>query len=288
MRVLLFLLLIALVGCGGGGGSLPGQTATLVGRVLWIESNAATSPASSISVGSASTATDLIDGSFVIVVPQGASSLTISYSETGSSTPIVRTFTFTSAIGTLDVGDFYIGPDVVTVHGTVIDASDQLPVAGATVKLAGRTATTSASGEFNLLQVAYSFASPAAFGDLVGEVTEINYVTRQFSPPTVVTSGVVEVGALEISPTSFDVPPPLPANVTGTVLPIIDGAGATVELLDGITVIRTTTADGAGQFRFWIGVGNYTVRATNGLKTGTSPLQVTSINVQKVVNVTVS
>lgn len=289
MRYLVALFCIAILfGCGGGSGGGGGGTATIIGRVLWIESNAATSPASSVAVGTATTTTDLIDGSFVLAVAPGATSLTVSYSESGVGTPVVRTFTFPAVTGTTDVGDLYIGPETVTVHGTVIDASNQQPVAGATVKLAGRTATTAANGEFSVAQVAYSSTSPAAFGDLVGEVSEPDYVTRQFSPPTTAIAGVVEVGSLEISPLSFDVPPPLPANVTGTVLPVNSGAGALVELLDGVTVVRTTTADGAGQFRFWIGAGTYTVRAVSGVLSGTSPVTVTSVNVQKVVNVTVS
>ncbi len=287
MRFFLLALLLFAVGCGGGSGG-GGSSATIVGRVLWIETNAVTSPAASVAVGPATTTTDLIDGSFVLAVAAGSASLTVSFSETGSSTPIVRTFTFAPVAGTVDVGDLYIGPETVTVHGTVVDASDQQPVQGASVKLAGRRATTGANGEFSLLLVAYSSTSPAAFGDLVGEVTEPNYVTRHFSPPTSAVGGVVEVGAIEVSPLSFEVPPPIPANVTGTVLPVNNGAGALVELLEGVNVVRTTTADGAGQFRFWIGVGNYTVRATNGALSGTSPVSVTSVNFQKVVNVTVS
>ncbi len=286
MRTLLFLLFaLLIVGCGGGGGGQQ-NNAQLVGRVLWIESNSATSPAASVSSGSNTTTTDIIDGSFVLSVPVGATSVTVSYSDGGA--PVVFTFNFAPASGTVDLGDLYIGPETVTVHGTVTDAANDLPVAGATVKLAGRTAITAANGEFNLLSVAYSSGQSAAFGDLVGEITKALYVTRQFSPPTVAVGGVVEVGTLQISPESLDEPPPFPANITGTVLPVNDGAGALVELLDGLTVIRTTTADGSGQFKLWAGVGTYTVRATNGPKTGTAPVTVTATNVQEVVNVTIS
>jgi hypothetical protein len=284
--VLLLLAVLALGGCGGGGGG--GTTnAQLVGRVLWVESNAAPDPVASVSSGSNTTTTDVIDGSFVLAVPVGTTSVTVSYSDGGP--PVVFTFTFPAASGTVDVGDLYIGPETVTVHGTVRDASNDQPVPGATVTLGGRTALTDANGEFNLLNVAYSSSAPAAFGDLVGEVTKTAYVTRQFNPPTTAVGGVVEVGVLQFSPTSQDQPPPFPANITGTVLPVNDGAGALVELLDGtMTVVRSTVADGAGKFQFWAGAGTYTVRATKGALSGTAPVTVTAPNVQEVVNVNLS
>jgi hypothetical protein len=68
-----------------------------------------------------------------------------------------------------------------------------------------------------------------------------------------------------------------------------NGGGATVELLDGgMNVVRTTIADGAGEYRLWAGAGTYTVRATKGPLTGTAPVTVTNPNVQLVVNVTIS
>ena len=143
------------------------------------------------------------------------------------------------------------------------------------------------NGDFNVLNVAYSVSSPAAFGDLVGEVSLVGFVTRLFSPPVGAVGGVVDVGDIQLSPESVDDPPPLPANITGLVLPSVDGGGATVDLLEGIVVIRTTIADGTGRFSFWAPVGSYTIRATADEKSGSEPVTVTSINVQKVVNVTV-
>jgi len=282
----LALLALALLGCGGGGGVT--ATANILGRVLWVESNASTDPAATVSAGGQSTATDLIDGFFQLTVTRGTSSATVSFTPSGSSTPIVRTFTFAPVVGTVNLGDLYIGPDEVTVHGTVTDASDGSPVQGATVKLAGRTATTDFAGEFNLLNVAYSSTSPAAFGDLVGEVSKAAFVTRQFNPPITATLGVVEVGTIVISPESLTDPPPFPSNLTGTILPSGDGAGALVEILDGVTVIRTTTADGLGQYGVWLPVGTFTVRATAGPMSGNESVTMTSTNVQKIVNVNVS
>ncbi|MEX2243513.1 MAG: hypothetical protein WD716_06655 [Fimbriimonadaceae bacterium] len=281
---LLFLGLV-LLGCGGGGGPAP-VVAVLVGRVLWIESNAAPDPVASVTSGGNSTTTDVVDGSFQLDTALGATNATISWSDGGA--PVVFTFTFPPASGVVDIGDVYIGPDTVTVHGTVIDSSSGLPVEGALVKLAGRSAITAANGEFNVLDVAYSNAAPAAFGDLIGEVSMVLYVTRQFSPPVNAVAGVVEVGTLQITPESAGDPPPLPANITGRILPLPAGAGALVELLDGPTVIRSTIADGAGEYRFWVGVGTYTVRATSGLLTGSESVTVTSQNVQQVVDVQIS
>lgn len=282
----LILLLLLLLGCGGGGGTGPGGSfSVLVGRILWIESNGATSPASTVTAGGNNTTTDLVDGSFSLNVPNGTTSATVSYSSGGA--PVVFTFTFPAASGTVDLGDLYIGPETVTVHGTVLDASDDTPVSGALVKLAGRSGSTAANGEFTLLNVAYSSTSPAAFGDLVGQVSKALYVTRQFSPPTVAVGGVIEIGSILISPESLDEPPPFPANITGTVMP--GGGGAMVELLDGsMAVVRTTFADGTGQYRLWAGAGSYTVRATKGPQTGTAPVTVVQPNVQLVVNVTIS
>lgn len=281
---LLFLGLV-LLGCGGGGGPAP-AVAVLVGRVLWIESNAAPDPVASVTSSGNSTTTDVVDGSFQLDTAVGATSATISWSDGGA--PVVFTFTFPPASGVVDIGDVYIGPDTVTVHGTVVDSSSGLPVEGALVKLAGRTAITAANGEFNVLDVAYSNAAPAAFGDLIGEVSMVLYVTRQFSPPVNAVAGVVEVGTLQITPESAGDPPPLPANIRGRILPLPAGAGALVELLDGPTVIRSTIADGAGEYRLWVGVGTYTVRATSGLLTGSESVTVTSQNVQQVVDVQIS
>lgn len=286
-NVWLALLGTLLLGCGGGGGGIA-VTANLIGRVLWVETNAATDPASSVSAGGKSTTTDPIDGFFTLSVPQGTSTAIVSFTPSGSTTPVVMTFNFAPAVGSVDLGDLYIGPETVTVHGTVTDASDSSLVQGATVKLAGRTATTDFVGEFDLLNVAYSSTSPAAFGDIVGDVSKALFVTRQFTPPVTAIGGVVEVGTIVISPESLTTPPPFPSNLTGTILPSLDGAGAFVEVLDGATVIRTTFADGLGRYGVWVPVGTFTVRATAGPKTGTATATMTSTNVQKVVNVTIS
>ncbi len=282
------LLLVVLVGCGGGGGGTPPSPATVTGRVVWIETGSAPSPAATVTAGGATASTDVVDGSFSIQVPVGTTSLTVSYTATGSSAPVVRSFTFPAATsgGSSDVGDLYIGPQTVKVRGSVVDVSNGAAIVGAQVSMAGRNATTQADGSFELVGVAYSDASLAVFLGLQGEVTATSYFAQFFSPPSGAVAGVVDVGPLELTAVSSGTPPGLPYNVDGTVLPAADGAGAKVELISGTTAIRTTTADGAGKFQFWAPAGAYTVKATKGSLTGTASLTVLSTGSVQTVSVT--
>ncbi len=289
MRAALFLIatLLLLIGCGGGGGTGTTPTANLVGRIIWVETNGAPDPAASVTASGNSVQTDINDGSFNIQVDVGTTSITVSYSSGGGS-PVIRTFNFAPASGTVDLGDLYIGPDEITLVGTVEDASNGQPVDAALIKFAGRSGTTDINGNFAIPNVAYSAGNPAAFGDIVGEITKGGYVRRLFNPPTTANAGQVIVGTLLISPTSSDTPPPTPANLTGTIQPVNDGAGATVKLMDGLTEVRSTVADGSGQYKFWAPTGSYTVEAENGGKSGSEPVTLSQTNVQKVVNVTIS
>ena len=284
----IFLAGLVLLGCAGGGSGGGPANATLFGRILWIESNAAPDPQASVSAGLGSTQSDIVDGSFTLEVSVNTDSVLVSYSSGGGEPPVVMEFTFPPARGTVDIGDLYIGPDLINVHGTVVDASDLSPLADATVKLGGRSAATEVNGEFTLIDVAYSFSSPAAFGDLIGEVTKQEFVTRLFGPPTTPISGVIEVGTIPLSPESSGDPPPLPFNISGTILPIADGVGATVEIKQGATTIRTTIADIPAQYRFWVPAGTYTIVATSGNKTGSAQVTLESPGDLKVVNVTIS
>jgi len=241
-----------------------------------------------VSAGLGSTQSDASDGSFTLEVSVNTDSVLVSYSAGGGDPPVVMTFTFPPAQGTVDIGDLYIGPDLINVHGTVVDASDLSPLTDATVKLGGRSAVTDVNGEFTLIDVAYSFSSPAAFGDLIGKVTKQEFVTRLFGPPITPINGVIEVGTIPLSPESSGDPPPPPFNITGTILPIADGVGANVEIKQGATTIRTTIADIAAQYRFWVPAGTYTIVATSGNKTGSAQVTLESPGDLKVVNVTIS
>ncbi|MBS1715666.1 MAG: hypothetical protein JST30_15160 [Armatimonadetes bacterium] len=282
-RLLLGLLLtLAVFGCGGGGGGGGGggsTTFTLQGRIIWIETGSATSPASTVQVGSQTTPTD-DQGYFSLEVPAGTSSLTVTYQS------IVRTFSFVTGTDTVDVGDLYIGPEQVTVQGRVTDASSGSPVSAAKVAIGGRQATTAANGTFSVLNVAYSSANTTVFLGLDGTVSASAYFERHFNPESLATGGVVQVGTISLTPLGSDTPPPPPYDVQGTVLPSDKGPGSVVEALQGAVVLRRVVADSQGKFTFWLPQGTFTIRATQGADTGQASVTVTDTSVIKNVNVT--
>lgn len=81
-------------------------------------------------------------------------------------------------------------------------------------------------------------------------------------PPTTITTG--DAGAPPSEPEPIVAPPAVIATVTGLVT--LDGspvpAGHVVELLDGTTVVASTTTDAAGRYTFATVAGTYTVRTT--------------------------
>lgn len=287
LRLLGFLVLLAGLGCAGGGGG--GGTAPvlvfLTGRVLWIETGAPPSPQGTVRSGTVATLTDDFDGFFELQVPAGTTSLTITYAPPGSAV-VVRTFTFSALTDDRDLGDLYIGPSEVTIRGTAVDASNGDPVPGAAVTIAGRSGTSDATGVFSVPGVAYSSTSLVVFLGLEGLVSKAGYITQPFSPPSGPSGGIVQVGQIQLTPAGTTEPPPFPYNVTGSVLPLNIGPGATVELLSGGVPIRTGVAGGASKFYFWAPAGPYTVRASKSGMIGTANVTVTDVNVIKSVNVT--
>jgi len=281
--------LLVLAGCGGGGGPSPANS-TIVGKVLWIETGAPTSPQSTVSVGSISAQTDAIDGSFTLNVPAQTNTVTATFTASGGSVPIVRNFSFVATVAnqTTDVGDLYIGPDVVTVRGTVVNSASGAPIANALVQLGGRVKFTANNGTFELTDVAYSVNGLAVFLGLQGQVTATTYFKQFFSPPSGPTAGVVDVGEIRMTAQGDDITPPLPYNIDVTVLPLNQSAGATVRVKIGATVIRTAVADSAGKVQFWVPAGTYTIEATKAGLTGstnvvlptTDSLQTASVTLQ--------
>jgi hypothetical protein len=266
MRLLFWLLpSVLLVGCGGGGGGGGGgvQTGEVLGRVIWIETGAAPDPVASVRAGTSSTTTDPIDGFFQVESPVGAGQLTVTFARTSGS-PIVRTFDYVGTTGTVDVGDLYIGPQEVDLVGRVVDSSTSAPLGNAGLAIAGRKATSATDGGFRIRKVAYSPNGLAVFLGLQGRATRAGYFTRSFSPPSGPSGGVVDVGQIALTPEGSPDPPPPPFNLTGRVLPVAQGVGATVTLLQGASIIRTTVADAAAEYRIWAPAGTYTLRATKG------------------------
>jgi hypothetical protein len=288
-RLLPLLLIIAIIaGCGGGGGGGAGAPVSLFGRVLWVETGAGVEPAATIRSGEASTLSSTVDGSFQLDTSSGVASITITWTEPGTTTPIVRTFNFEPKTANADLGDIYIGPETVSVQGRAVSTADSSPIAGGLVKMAGVETVTAADGTFSLDGVAYSPDALAVFLGLQGSIARTGYFTKFFSPPSGASAGLVEVGDVAMTPEGSDDPPPPPFNIEGTVLPVGEAAGATVELKSGANIIRTATADGAGKFYIWAPVGTYTLEAENGGLSGTAGVTVTSVNEKVTQNVTIS
>lgn len=245
-----------LAGCGGGGGGGGQAAATLIGRVLNVETGGPTNPRSSVQAGSNSTLTSASDGSFALGVPAGTSSLTVD-----TLSPLgVWTFAVPPASGTTDAGDLWVGPERVVVRGFVRNASDNSGIQGAIVTFAGRTATTSASGEFVLNDVAYSSSNQTAFWGIAGFARASGFVGTEWSAqPNVAISGTVTVSDVYLSPNSDPNPPPTPYNIWGRVSPPADAPGTIVTLKQGGNTVRVFNVGADGIYRFWVNPGTYDV-----------------------------
>ncbi|MFM9872163.1 MAG: hypothetical protein ACKVQS_01705 [Fimbriimonadaceae bacterium] len=285
LLALVVLFIVVILGCGGGGGGVAPTAITVQGNVLWIETGSAPSPQATVRIGDQSTLSDAIDGYFTIDTSAGNLQLTVTYSPTSGS-PVVRTFDLGPVSADLDLRDIYIGPEEVTIAGQVLDSTSSAPVPGATVKMAGRTALTASDGRFTMPQVAYSSSTLSVFLGLQGSVEKTGYFSTFFSPPGAPSGGTLNVGSISLTPTGSIVPPPLPFNVSGSFAS--GGAGASVQVLSGASVIRTVTADGLGQFKLWLPTGTYTVNATLGALSGSNTLTVSNVNSLTSVQITLN
>lgn len=260
-------------GCGGSGGG--GGTATITGTIVYVETGGAPNPAATVQVGSSTIATDASTGSFTMTnAPVGVTTLTVN---TNSSAG-VWTFTIPASTtgNTLDVGELWVGPQRVTLTGSVLDSSTNNPVAGATVKFGGAVGTTNASGIFSLSPVAYPNTNFAAFWGIVGNVTASSYFANTFSAsPNTSVSGTVTVASVLLTPLSNTTPPPPPYNVWGRITPTAEGAACQVTLLQNGTAVRKTVADSTGTYYFWVPPGTYTLHFVSGTHTDTTDPSVT-------------
>lgn len=262
---LMLAVLIVLLACGGGGGggSSPGTTVPLVGRVISVVTTGPLNPGVTVAAGGASTTTEIGDGSFSFDAPTGVSALTTSATSGFPS----FTFNFPAATGSTDLGDLYIGPEKVRVTGTVRNSVTNAVIPNASISFAGRLATTNASGQFNLVDVAYSSTTQTGFWGIFGNATATGFFAADFNANgKTATGGVVTVEDILLVPGSDD-PPGTPYNIYGQALPVATGDSATVNLLQGGTPIRTTTASANGTFYFWVPAGTYTIQATKGAVT---------------------
>lgn len=271
--ILFAIALVVLAGCGGGGGgtggSNGGASGSVVGRVLSVQTGGPVSPAATVQVGSNTSSTSTADGSFTVDAPTGSTNLIVdTHNQFG-----VWNFTIPAVNGTVDAGDLWVGPEQVTVTGQVVSSADNLPVAGATVSFAGRTATTNAQGIFSLSNVAYSSSTQTAFWGIVGTATASQFFKSDFSAaPAVANNGIVTVNDIVLTPLSDDDPPPLPGNIVGRVTPLAQASGTVVTLKDNSgNAVRTFNVGPSGGYSFWVSPGTYTLEFQNG--TLTAPTQ---------------
>ena len=279
------MLLIAL-GCGGGG-SATVTNFNLSGFIINIETGSDPDPVATVRVGDNAVLTDSADGFFNILVPPNTTSLTVTFTPAGGN-PIVRTFTFAGVTADTDLGDLFVGPEEVTLTGTVQDSTTNQGLSGVLLKIAGRQAISASDGSFAIPGVAFSSNTQTVFFGLQGIATRTNFFESNFSPTSSPINGIVNIGTISMTPVGGTVPPPLPTNVNGTTSPASSAVGGTVEILSGTTVIRTTIVDGFGQFKVWLPAGSYTARVTSSGASGTSNFTVTNVNSQISITVPVS
>lgn len=257
-KACLLLLAATFLGCGGGGGSP--ATATFVGRVLSVVTGGPTNPQSTVQSGSTGVLTNASDGSFQVPAKAGATSLTI---DSHSASTGVWQFTVAAASGVTDVGDLWIGPEKVTVRGTLRDSTNSNPISGASVLFAGRSALSDASGVFTLSNVAYSSATQTAFWGIVGTIRAGGYFTTEFSTqPFTASGGIVDVGDIFVSPTSDPNPPGPPYNIWGSVTAAGGSQGAIIRLKQGGNDVRVYNVGADGRYFFFVSPGSYTITAS--------------------------
>lgn len=255
----LLVLLLVIFGCGGGGGGFGGQNATIVGRVLNVQTGGPISPAASVQAGGQSTLTES-DGSFQVSVPQGTNSVTVDAGAFGAFT-----YTVPAASGTTDVGDLWVGPQKVTVTGRIIDSTDGTAVAGAKVSFAGHTATTNSVGTYRLENVAYSATSQAAFWGIVGKVKATDYFDISFTASGKTAVGTtVTLDDLRMTPDDGSTPPPFPFTIWGIISPSADAQGTIVTLKENGTAVRVYNVGADRTYYFWVVPGTYTIEARKG------------------------
>lgn len=271
---------VLLAGCGGGGGGGgPIDGVTVTGTVLWLSTGTPLDPAATVQAGSRSARTSVADGSFVLEVPIGTSSVLVVANPTGSGAVSSR-FDFPPVTGTTALGDLWIGPSSTTVQGRVLSSVDDQPIAGARIRLAGRAGVTDANGRFALAGVAYdaSDSGLAVFTSLTGEASADGYFARAFRPESAAVGGVVELEDLRLAPDTGAEPPPLPFSIEGSVSGAGSVAGAHVLVRQAGALIRLAPVDTSRRYSVWVPVGTYTLTARNADGVEGPPATVTLTN----------
>ena len=195
-----------------------------------------------VTEGDRTTTTDASGGYTITDIPPGTYQVTASKSGYYSSS-----LTVTVVSGSQALADFSLTEVILpgSITGSVTDAQDGSPIAGATVTDGTRTATTDSSGEYTVADV------PA--GDYEVTASKEGYET---SPLTVnVISGSTTLANFSLSEVI------LPGTIIGQVTDAEDGspiAGAVVT--DGT---RTTNTDASGEYTIAdVPAGTYQVTAS--------------------------
>jgi hypothetical protein len=269
-NLLAFLLILTLFACGGGGGG--GTKIVVTGRVLNVDTGAPFSTAATVQTSAASSTTAVADGSFTVQADSGITGLTV----LAPSTLGYPVFDFVFPAKTLavsDVGDLWVGPQKVTLRGTIRNAATSNGIAGAKVSFGGQNGTSATDGTFSIPNVAYSNANTASFLGLVGQVTANNFFSNEFTPNgNLAISGTVDIGEVLMTPLDSDNPPGLPYNIWGIITPSGSASGTIVTLKNtGGTVVRRFTVGSDARYQFWVDPAAYRIEFQNG--TLTAPAQ---------------
>lgn len=260
--VVLVAIALVAISCGGGGGGGGATGITLTGRVLSIVTGGSLNPGVIVQSTNGTTATtSIVDGSFSVASPASATSLLANAGSLG-----VFTFTFPAATQTTtDVGDLWVGPEKVTVVGTLRDAASGNGIAGGKVQFGGQNAVTDSTGQFAIANVAYSSTSTAGFLGLVGTAQATGFFPNTYtSNGNTAVSGLVDVGIVLLSPLSDTTPPGGPYTIWGKISPAASALGTIVTLKQAGTAIRQFTVGTDGRYQFWVPTGTYTIEYRNG------------------------
>jgi hypothetical protein len=254
LALTLFIGATFLGGCGGGGGG--GGTVRADGRVLSVSTGGPPNPPATAQIGGASTQTESDSGVFILNVAPGATTLAVLH-------PVFPTFTFDFPPITANttLGDFWIGPETVTIVGSVIHAQTSEPIPDALVLFAGKRATTAQDGEFTLTGVAYDSQNDFVFQGILGTVQKSGFLTTQFTANQNPVGGVITLPPILLAPISDPNPPGPPYNLWGVVT--VQGGtptGTTVTLLESGTPIRRYAVGGDGRYYLWAVPGTYVLR----------------------------
>lgn len=278
MRNLLALILLiaslVLAGCGGGGGGGGGGTTNNIsirGVVLWLKTGGPPAPEATVQAGSNSVLTSSVDGSFSVAAPVGTTSVAVIYQPNGGSAVTFR-YDFPAASADVELGDLIIGPEKVTVTGTVSAASDSSPVSGATVRFAGLQTTTGSDGKFQIDGVAYDPSADFAFAALEGRVSANGYFATSFFATSSPLGGSIAIDPIFLSSDDGTTPPDAPYNIFGTIGPAALAPGTVVELWLGSTKVRQMTVSSTS-YGFWVAPGNYVLKFSNPTNSKSAPDQ---------------